>query len=47
MVGDTVATSLLAKPQALKPREGFTKDLVYMFIFHHISNSGILITIST
>jgi len=47
VVGDTVATSLLAKPQALQPREGFTKDVVYMFTLSHISNPGILITIST
>jgi len=47
VVGDTVATRFLAKPQALWPREGFTKEVVYMFTFSHISNSGILITIST
>jgi hypothetical protein len=47
VVGDTVATRLQAKLQALQPREGFTEDVAYMFIFSYISNSGILITIST
>jgi hypothetical protein len=45
-VGDTVATRLLAKLQALQSRQGFTKDAIHMFTFSHISNSGILITIS-
>jgi hypothetical protein len=47
VVGDTVANRLLAKLQTLQPKEGFTEDVVHMFTFSHISNSGILITIST
>jgi hypothetical protein len=47
VVGDTVTTRLLAKLQALQSRQGFTEDAVHMFTFPHISNAGILITIST
>jgi hypothetical protein len=47
LVGDTVATRLQAKLQALQPREGFTEDIAYMFTLSHTSNSGIFITIST
>ena len=39
VVGDRVATRLLAKLQALQPEEGFTEDVVHMLTFSQISNS--------